>query len=45
MRHVVFDQIRVCPDLADEIGLVAARVEVAMADLCVIFHQKAWSVG
>ena len=36
-RHVVFDQIGRALDPADEVGLVAADVEIAMADLRVIF--------
>ena len=37
MRHVVLDEIGGAFDLADKIGLVAAGVEIAMADLPVVF--------
>ena len=35
-RHVVLDQERVAIDPADEVGLVAPRVEIAVPDLSVI---------
>ena len=35
-RHIVFDQIRGRTDLADQIGLIAARIEIAMADLAIV---------
>ena len=35
-RHVVFDQVRVAVDPADEVRLVASRVEVAVSDLTVV---------
>jgi hypothetical protein len=34
--HIVFDQIRVALDAAYEIGLVAADIEVTMADLPIV---------
>ena len=37
VRHVVLDEIGRAFDLADEIGLVAAGVEIAVPDLRVVF--------
>jgi hypothetical protein len=37
MRHVVLDEIRGAFDLANEVRLVAAGVEVSMPNLSVIF--------
>ena len=34
--HVVFDQVAVTGDLANEIGLVAPGIEIAMSDLAII---------
>ena len=37
VRHVVLDEIGRAFDLADQVGLVAAGVEIAVADLPVVF--------
>ena len=37
MRHVVFDEVGCCVDLANQVSLVAADVEITMTDLRVVF--------
>ena len=39
--HIVFDEIEIAFDLADEIGLVATGIEIAVPDLPVVV----WSYG